>query len=202
RYLQDFERYFDVHTFWEFVQREYDYRREDKTLQMLFIHLIVTALSQTMNKKYLERYKPFIAEQNKTNCYVFVDHWMHHAKDYQIFHDYIHEIEKEILLPDLIGTLPVEAFQGAEVFPSIDRAIIIYIVNSLMEQREDYEAYIDLISLRRTKHFYHLYQNIYDALYYAVKMHAFQKRFSYGIPQGKAIDMYKNYTEDYYMMDT
>src|SRR5699024_7734821 len=62
--------------------------------------------------------------------------------------------------------------------------------------------YIELINLRRTKHFYKAYQNIYDALYYAVKMHAFQKRFSYGIPQGKAIDMYKNYTEDYYMMDT
>ncbi|MBU5465808.1 BREX-1 system phosphatase PglZ type A [Virgibacillus sp. MSJ-26] len=202
RYLKSFSSYFDVQTFWEFTHREYDYQREEKTLKTLFIHMAVTAFSQTMDMKYLDRFSHFIAEQNKTNCYVFIDHWMHHTTDYQIFHDYVHQIEGDIQLPELIRSLPVEAFQNAEVFPYVDRAVIIYIVNSLMEQREDYEDYIDLISVRRPKHFYHMYQYIYDALFYAVKMHAFHKRYSYGIPQEKAIDMYNKYTEDYYLMDT
>ena len=202
RYIKSFSSYFDVETFWEFTRREYDYQREEKTLKTLFIHLAVTAFSQTIDTKYLERFTHFIAEQNKTNCYVFIDHWMHHTTDYQVFQDHIQQIEEDIQLPELIRTLPNEAFQEAEVFPYIERATIIYIANSLMEQREDFDDYIDLISIRRTKHFYHTYQYIYDALFYAVKMHVFHKRYSYGIPQGKAIDMYNKYTEEYYLMDT
>src|SRR5699024_11581343 len=126
----------------------------------------VTAFGQTIDMKYLDRFSHFIAEQNKTNCYVFIDHWMHHTTDYQIFHDYIHQIEGDIQLPELIQSLPVEVFQNAEVFPYVDRAVIIYIVNSLIEQREDYEEYIDLISERRLKHIIHMFLLHYDTHFY------------------------------------
>ena len=59
---------------------------------------------------------------------------------------------------------------------------MIYIANSLLEQREDYEKYIELIEKRRSKHFYEKYQNIYEAIYYTVKMHEFIKNIRHGIP--------------------
>jgi uncharacterized protein (TIGR02687 family) len=202
RYLKDFKRYFDVETFWEYVKREYDYQREDKNLKTLLIHLLMSAFSQTMDLKHLENYYHFIAEYNRTNCFVFIDHWMHDTRDYEVLHDYIDRLEEEIQLPALIKQLPIEVFQEADIFPYIDRAAIIYIANSLLEQKEDYDRYIELISLRRTKHFYPRYENIYDALLYTVKMNAFRKQYEYGIPTGFPEDMYEAYIDDYYRMDT
>lgn len=201
RYLIDLESFFNIATFWDYVERYYDYKRKQKSLNTLFIHLAVTAFSQTIKEKYLTDYSKYIAEYNKTNAFVFIDHWMNHKTDYKKFNEYINLIEKEIKLPETIQQLPVEVFVEAEVFPYIDRAIIIYITNSLFEKHEDYDRYIEFINIRRTKHFFEKYRNTYEALYYAVKMQAFQKRYEYGLPQGRAIDIYKSYVNEYYKMD-
>lgn len=200
-YLNDLERFFELNTFWDYVEREYDYKRSEKTLKTLFIHLAVTAFSQSMDEQYLSQFAQFIAEQNKTNALVFIDHWMHHKSDDEIFNEYIKLVESEINLAETINALPIEVFEDADVFPYIDRAVIIYIANSLMENREDYERYLEIISLRRTKHFYEEFRNTYEALYYTVKMYAFHKKYAYGIPLGQAIDLYDAYTQDYYQMD-
>jgi len=202
RYLKDFDRYFDLATFWEYVERLYGYHREKKSLKTLFIHLAVTALSQTMDEKYLNNLSQFIAIENKTNAFVFIDDWMNHKTDYEIFNKYIKDIEQETKLATTINGLSVDDFKEADVFPYIDRAVITYIATSLLEQKEDYENYLHVISARRTKHFYEEFYYMYDALYYTVKMYDFQKKFSYGIPQGQAVDIYDAYVTDYYKMDT
>src|SRR5690625_1999583 len=202
RYLHDFTRFFDIDTFWAYVEREYAYSREEKTLKTLFIHLAVTAFSQSIPEENLAALQHFISDQNRANIYVFIDQWMHHRTDYQIYNEYIQLIEEEIRLKDIINTLPIDIFKSADVFPYIDRAIIIEVSNNLMENHEDYEACINLINERRGKHFYEQFEHTYTALYYTVKMFDFHKRYSHGIPQGEAIDIYQAYTEDYYVMDT
>ncbi|MCD8503185.1 MAG: hypothetical protein LRY71_17915 [Bacillaceae bacterium] len=67
---------------------------------------------------------------------------------------------------------------------------------------EDYEEYIKLIKLRRAKHFYETYENIYEALYYTVKIHELYKEQEARIPQGQAVEMYQTYVNKYYVMDT
>ncbi len=70
---------------------------------------------------------------------MFIDHWMHHKTDYVIFDEYAEMAEQEIQLSNIINNLPVETFKQADIFPYIDRAIIIYIANGLVTQLEDYE---------------------------------------------------------------
>lgn len=202
RFLKDFESYFDVDTFWAYVAREYDYKREEKSLQTLFIHLAMTAFSRSIAEKHLSNYGQFIAENNKTNAYVFIDHWMHHKSDYKIYNGYIVETENKVKLQSLINSLSIEDFSNAEIFPYIDRAIIIYIINSLLDNQEDYDDYIELISARRSNHFFEQYKNKYEALLNVVKMFAFKKQYDYGIPQGNAIHAYEGYVNEYYLMDT
>lgn len=201
RYLQVFKKYFDIQTFWDYTKRLYDYQRRETSLQTLFIHLAVTAFSQSMDSVYLKDVQQFIADYNKTNAYVFIDHWMHHSIDQDEFQTYIEETEKEIQLSELLNEVPINIWKGAGVFPYIDRAIISYIANSLLNQQEDYDDYLDLMESRRTKHFYKKYQYIYEALFYIVKMNTFYKRFAYGIPEQKDIEMYNAYINDYYVMD-
>jgi uncharacterized protein (TIGR02687 family) len=202
KYLSLMEKYFDIQIFWTYMANHYGYNREEKTLKTLFIHLTVTAFSHSVSEKHLTNVKSYIAERNKTNALVFIDHWMHHKTDYVQFDDYAEMVEQEIRLLSIVNSIPVEEFKQADIFPYIDRAIIIYIANSLVTKLEDYEEYTKLIMLRRAKHYYQKYASVYEALYYTVKMHEFYKEHLHGIPQGRSIDLYESYVKEYHLMDT
>lgn len=202
KFLSLMDKYFDISVFWKYVANKYGYMRETKTLKTLFIHLTVTALSHSISENYLTAVKDFIAVRNKTNALVFIDHWMHHKSDYTLFDEYSEMVEQEIQLSNIMQSIPIEEFKQADIFPYIDKAIIISIANSLMEKLEDYEEYSKLIKLRRVKHYYEQYTSVYDALYYTVKMHAFYKEHQQGMPQGRAIELYQAYVNEFSKMDT
>ncbi|MEQ2466697.1 BREX-1 system phosphatase PglZ type A [Niallia hominis] len=196
------EKFFDIEVFWNYVSNHYGYEREKKSLKTLFIHLVVTAFSQSVGEENLNVLGDFISNRNKTNAVVFIDHWMHHKTDYMVFDEYAKMAEQEIQLSNIINNLPIETFKQADTFPYVDRAIIIYIANGLVTQLEDYDEYTKLIKLRRAKHYYDNFASIYEALYYTVKIHEFYKEHQQGIPQGRAIDLYQAYVNDYHLMDT
>ncbi|WP_367613792.1 BREX-1 system phosphatase PglZ type A [Heyndrickxia ginsengihumi] len=202
KYIELIEKYFDKGVFWRYVSSIYGYEKEEKSLKTLFMHLTVTALSHSMDESYLANVKSFIAERNRPNALVFIDHWMHHKSDYVHYDELAVLIEQELKLATIINSIPVEAFKQADTFPYFDKAIIIYIANSLEAAHEDYEEYIKLINLRRVKHFYEQYQFIYEALFYTVKMYEFYKKYRSGIPKVSAIDMWKSYVNEYHAMDT
>jgi uncharacterized protein (TIGR02687 family) len=201
KYLQQIEKYFDIQVFWNYVTERFGFEQDNKSLKTLFIHLTVTTLSHSVDEKHLSLLKNYIANRNKSNALVFIDHWMHHKTDYLVFDQLSEVVEKEIKLADFVNQLPVSEFKTADTFPYFDKAIIIYIANSLDARLEDYEDYIKLINLRRAKHFYERFQYIYEALYYTVKMFEFYKKYSLGIPQAQALDMYRAYVEEYHKMD-
>lgn len=200
--LSQLKRFFDIDIFWRYVANYYGYVRETKTLKTLFIHLTVTAFTHSISDEYLTSVKDFIAVRNKANALVFIDHWMHHKTDGVVFDQYAEMVEQEIKLSSILQDIPVDEFKQADTFPYIDKVIIIYIANNLMESLEDYEEYTKLIKLRRVKHYYEKYASIYEALYYTVKMQEFYKAHQQGIPQGSAIDLYKAYRDEYFVMDT
>jgi len=201
KYLDSIAKYVGLETFWNMVSERYGYEQVQKSLKNLFIHLTVTTLSHAINEGHLSLIKNYIASRNKSNALVFIDHWMHHKTDYQVYNEYSKVAEKEIKLSDIINQLPIDEFKTADTFPYIDKAIIIFIANSLEERLEDYEAYTELINLRRVKHYYEQYQYIYEALYYTVKMFEFHKKYSTGIPKTQAVEMYRSYVNDYHQMD-
>ncbi|MFS0559411.1 BREX-1 system phosphatase PglZ type A [Terribacillus sp. 179-K 1B1 HS] len=202
KYLSLLEKFFDIDVFWNYVSNHYGYEREKKSLKTLFIHLVVTAFSQSVEEENLNELSDFISNRNKANAVVFIDHWMHHKADYVVFDEYAEMAEQEIQLSNIINNLPIEVFKQADTFPYLDRAIIVYIANGLVTQLEDYEEYTKLIKLRRAKHYYDNFASIYEALYYTVKIHEFYKEHRQGIPQGRAIDLYQAYVNDYHLMDT
>ncbi|WP_462406688.1 BREX-1 system phosphatase PglZ type A [Gracilibacillus sp. Marseille-QA3620] len=202
KYVHSMEKYFDINVFWKYVSNLYAYDKENRMLKTLFIHLTVTTLSHSIEESLLSNIKSYIAERNKSNSLIFIDHWMHHKVDYMIYNELAEIVEQEIQLANIVRPLSIEAFKNADTFPYFDKAIIIYIVNSLEAKHEDYEEYIKLINLRRVKHFYERFQCIYEALFYTVKMYEFYKKYNIGIPKGSVIDMWKSYVNEYYLMDT
>ena len=201
KYMAQMEKFFDLAAFWKHVEQLYGYEREKKTLKTLFIHLTVTALSHAIKEEYLAGIKDFIAVRNRTNSLVFIDHWRHHKTDYAVFDEYAAGIEIEINLLSLIQSISVEEFKQADIFPYFDKAIIIKIANSLLENLEDFESYTKLIKLRRVKHYYDQFSFVYEALYYTVKMHEFYKEHKQGLMQGEPIAIHEAYVKEYYVMD-
>lgn len=202
KYLDLIGKFFDTQVFWKYVSERYGFEQSKPTLKGLFLHLTVSALSHAIEERHLSLIKNYIATRNKSNAFVFIDHWMHHKSDYHVYDELAEIAEKEIKLADIVNQLPVDEFKTADTFPYFDKAIIIYIANSLEARLEDYEEYIKLINLRRAKHFYEQYQYIYEALYYTVKMFEFYKKYSLGIPKAQALDMFRAYVNEYHQMDT
>ncbi|WP_134684887.1 BREX-1 system phosphatase PglZ type A [Brevibacillus migulae] len=202
KYLDLIGKFFDSQVFWKYVSDRYGFEQSNPLLKGLFLHLTVSALSHAVEERHLSLIKNYIATRNKSNAFVFIDHWMHHKTDYLVYDQLAEMAEKEIRLADILNQLPVEEFKTADTFPFFDKAIIIYIANSLDARLEDYEEYIKLINVRRAKHFYEKYQSIYEALYYTVKMFEFYKKYSLGIPKAQALDMFRSYVNDYHQMDT
>src|SRR5699024_1913243 len=187
--------------FWNYVSRHYGYNREEKTLKTLFIHLIMTAATRSINEEHLIAYNSFIAKENQTNAYVFVDHWMNHRKDQLTYNNYIKSIEQELKVSEIINELPIDEYVNSEVFPFVDQAIISYIGNRLKDDQEDFEHYLTLIQTRRTKHFYQTFRPIYEALHYAIKIYEFKHKYKHGIPKDQSSRMYDAYAEEYYLVD-
>lgn len=124
KYITLMEKYFDINMFWKYVSNLYGYDREDKSVKTLFMHLTVTTLSHSMEESSLSNIKSFIAERNRSNALVFIDHWMHHKSDFAIYNELAEIVEKEIKLADIVHQLSIEAFKNADTFPYFDKAKI------------------------------------------------------------------------------
>jgi uncharacterized protein (TIGR02687 family) len=201
KYLEKIAKFFDINRFWYYVEKNYGFKQENRTLKKLLIHLMITNLSFDVSEDKLSNYKEFISESNKSNCYNFINRWMNHKSDYEIYDKYADKIEKEIAFGSVLGDIHIDEIKNADVFPFIDKAIIMYILNGLNNRIEDFEAYIKLIRLRRTKHFYEKFRSIYEALYNTVKMFEFKKNHNNTLILTSASNMLEAYTKDYYQMD-
>lgn len=202
KFIIEMEKFFDVDTFWKYVHKYYGFDQTHPSLKKLMTHLTVTALSQTVSEEYLVNVKGYIASNNKTNSLIFIDRWMYHAEDSEVYDQYAREIERDINIKDVVQQMKIDEFKKTDIFPYLDKAIIHYIFNGIKAQLEDYEEYKSLIRLRRAKHFYGANKAIYEALFNIVEMYEFKKQFPMGIPKQSMKDMHNSYLEGYFNMDT
>lgn len=199
-YLKKIDSFFDANRFWRYLSDYYGYEGENKSLKGLLIHLMINALSTLMSSEKLEMYKDLLTDIGKTNCAVFIDRWMNHKTDYKKYDSYAKNIEDEILFSRVLQSADIDDIKIVDIFPSVDQAIILYILDALEHNLEDYDEYGKLLRLRKTKHFYEKYREIYEGLYYTIKMFEFRKLYP-SIPIELPYNMVKSYVDRYYLMD-
>lgn len=200
KYFKMIDSFFDINSFWYLVERKYGYKEEDKSLKRMLIHMMITTISTSIPDEKLSLFKNFIGETGKENCIIFLDRWMNHKSDYTRYDKYSEEIENDIDFSRLFQTLEIDEIKGIDIFPSIDKGIILYIVDALENKLEDYNEYGKLLRLRKSKHFYEKYRYVYEGLYNCVKIFEFRK-YTPSIPIELPLDMLKTYTDKYYLMD-
>ncbi|WP_026701735.1 BREX-1 system phosphatase PglZ type A [Salibacterium aidingense] len=202
QYVTQFHKFIDENVFWKYAAKYYGFEQNNPTLKKLMTHLMVTALSHSLDDEHLRNIETYLAKHNRSNSFVFIDRWMHHSEDVEIYDQYANSIQNDIQIADIVRHLTIDEIKKVDVFPYLDEAIIQYIYTGLEANHEDYEAYKSIIRIRRAKHFYTKYQYEYECLFLAADMFAFKKEYPMGISKEAMKDMHAKYVNQYYKLDT
>ena len=203
-------------SFWELAEENFGFSAKNPTLKKLFLSFLITHIYK-YSEISLQGYDKYV-NRKENECQVFLKHWMDSSRDSKIFEKYTRDIfaengrDLEKSLQAELDKCDVQTYLESEAVEIFDRVIILHILKSLNSSvdstEEDFKNYLSWIDTRRTKHWFSEYENIYNALEYAVKLFRFSREY-YENP--KAADALKNtrslyellkaYAENYYQID-
>lgn len=199
---ESFKNYGVDRPFWNLVARATGYDEgEDSSLGRLSIHMLLTAASRTMHLEHLAGLDAFISTPHQAYCYDFISDWLHSEANMQLY-EVARYVEEEARLHQRFGKMSVDELENTECFPCINECIL----TSLMKQISDHIIKVDSIKKtvekRRTMVWYDTVSSYYDGLLQVANMQAFFVDHSAGFHTAEPHKIWKEYTEDYYRMDT
>ncbi|KUO77257.1 MAG: hypothetical protein APF81_15475 [Desulfosporosinus sp. BRH_c37] len=189
-----------VDGFWKLTEKYYDYLAKEKSLQGLFTLFIINSLCSVLNRTLPPEWQGLVSTK-QANCVVFLDHFMHHSVDSKVYDKLTEEIEADLHLGEYLEQWDIQDYEQVDLFQAVDRSIIHKLINSLLIGSEEFTQYREIISLRKTKHYYPEFENYYAALSWAIEMYAFKKKYIAGIPERDALAFFEAYTKEYFIMD-
>jgi uncharacterized protein (TIGR02687 family) len=197
---QDIYKYPGAESFWEFARKEYGYSATSLSLKGLLLTIIITAIKATSTVSLLSTWDSYGAGI-KNSCQIFIDHWLSHSTDKDRYEKISKHISEELNLKDHIKTWHPDEYIETEAFEIFDMGIILYIRNALLSDLDEYDRYLEYIFIRKSKHWYEVYKDVYEALECAISMCSFRRRFLGGFPETSPGELFNLYVKDYYQFD-
>lgn len=188
--------------FWKIVETEFGYKSTTPSLKTMFLTIALTSFKTSVYCELPKDWQDFIVG-NKNACTIFISNWFNHSKDSSRLEELLIDLDEEIDLKSRILEWEISDYENSEIFPSIDEAIILQIINNLSKTNA-YNDYYSIIKNRENTHWYgsvEKYRYIYQALYYALKMFEFKHIHNDSIKTANAIKIWELYTSDYFKMD-
>jgi len=187
--------------FWAMVAQASGYREEECDISRLAIHMLLTAATRTMRPEHLAGLDGFISTSHQAYCYDFISEWLHGDENDQLF-ELARYVEEEARLPYRFGKLPVEDLAETELFPCINECILISLMTEIGDQIINVDIITAMVEKRRTCAWYDLVKDFYEGILQVANMQAFLLDHSAGFHTVEARGVWKEYTEEYYKMDT
>lgn len=187
--------------FWAMVGQASGYREEECDISRLATHVLITAATRTMRPEHLAGLDGFISTPHQAYCYDFISEWLHSDENHQLF-ELARYIEDETRLPYRFGKLPVEELADTELFPCINECILTTLMTEISDQIINVDTITAMVEKRRTCAWYDLVKDFYEGILQVANMQAFFLEHSAGFHTVEARGVWKEYTEDYYKMDT
>lgn len=195
------QKFGDEEVFWGLVEKYYGFSLQDKTIETLAVFFMFTHLAESLTINIPTTWLKYISKR-PANCIVLMDQFMHHSNDQLAYNRLADKIGAAVKIDQYIKDWEVNDYIKSETFRVFDENIIQSISNQLLNEIHQYDAYIELIGGRRALHWYSEFQNEYDAVYHAVLLFKKVNELDYFIRQQSPYEMFKTYTEDYYVIDT
>lgn len=202
--------------FWELAKEEFGFTASNPTLKKLFLSFLITHIKRYSGIS-LQEYEQYV-NRKENEGQIFLKHWMDSFQDSRKFEEYAKSVlaengrDLEEGLQAELDKRDVQTYLEAEAVETFDKAIIVRIVNELANPTgltvNDFKTYLAWIEERRTRHWYREYENIYNALEYAVRLFSFAKEY-YDDPKAadelentpSLYELSKKYAETYYRID-
>lgn len=198
---QEFVSYGIDEAFWRMVAQGMGYQDADADLEHLATHLLLTASTRTMRQEFLAGLQMFISSPHQAYCYDLVSDWMR-SEDAREIYKIAEFVERELKLPQRFMKLQVADLVGTEVFPCINEVILVKLMTEISDHIIDVDTITQTVEKRRTCVWYDGVKNYYEGILQVAKMQAFFKEHSAGFHTVEPAKVWKEYTTEYYIMDT
>ena len=182
--------------FWDMVAQGTGYRDgEEATLGKLVAHIFMTAATRTMGMEHFVGLDSFISIPHQSYCYDFLSDWLH-SDDQGKIYDIARYVDKRFKKID------ISYLAETECFPCINECILTEIMTEIGDHIFRVEVIEAMVEKRRTMVWYDRVANHYDGILQAANMQVFFQEHSNGFHTVEAKQVWKEYTEEYYKMDT
>lgn len=198
---QSFVKFGAKDIFWAMVAQVSGYREEEPDLARFSCHVLMTAVTRTMRMDNLAGLDGFISMPHQSYCYDFVSEWMHSGETEELF-EIARSTEEELRLPGRFSQLPVEDLADTEIFPCVNECILTSLMTEISDHIINVDTITSVVQKRRTLLWYDLVQNFYEGIQQVANMQEFFLSHSTGFHTVEAHKVWKEYTSDYYKMDT
>ena len=198
---QSFVKFGAKDIFWAMVAQVSGYREEEPDLARFSCHVLMTAVTRTMRMDNLAGLDGFISMPHQSYCYDFVSEWMHSGETEELF-EIARSTEEELRLPGRFSHLPVEDLADTEIFPCVNECILTSLMTEISDHIINVDTITSVVQKRRTLLWYDLVQNFYEGIQQVANMQEFFLNHSAGFHTVEAHKVWKEYTSDYYKMDT
>ena len=198
---QEFVNYGIDEAFWRMVAQGIGYQDMDSDLAQLATHILLTASTRTMRQEFLAGLQMFISSAHQAYCYDFVSDWMH-SEDAGDIYAIAEHVEGELKLPQRFMKLQVADLVETEIFPCVNEVILVKLMTEISDHIIDVDTITKTVEKRRTCVWYDDVKNYYEGILQVAKMQAFFKEHSAGFHTVEPAKVWKEYTTEYYIMDT
>ena len=197
----EFVNYGANNAFWSMVQQGTGYSSDEPDLGQLATHMLLTATTRTMRLEYLAGLDQFISSPHQAYCFDFVSDWLH-SEDANELAEIARNIEDELKLHQRFMKMEVDELVETEVFPCIHEVILVKLMTEISDHIIDVEVIKRTVDKRRTCIWYETVSDFYEGILQVANMQEFFKEYTTGFHSAEAKKVWKEYTEEYYKMDT
>lgn len=200
KYYSDIKNILGDEILLKYAKKYYGYDKNKFSIKKLLITIIITALSKDIDDSLLANYSSYVSNE-KLNCHIFIDRWMNNIKNTVSYCKVTQVLERELNINEVFTNIDIDILKDIDILPSIDKQIIIYIIEAINNGIRKYNEFIELIKERRTTHFYSECENTYEALISLIHMSMIEYNNMYGILKEDPKTMFDTYKNEYYEMD-
>ena len=198
---REFVNYGADKVFWKLVKQGTGYDAEQPDIAVLATCILLTAATRTMRPEYLAGLDDFISSPHQAFCFDFVSGWLH-DEDSNWFYEIAKTVEDELKLPQRFMKLEVSDLVDTEEFPCLDEVILIKLMKEISDHIIDVDVIKRTVEKRRTCVNYEQFRDYYEGILQVANMQAFYKEHATGFHSAEAKKVWKEYTSEYYRMDT
>ena len=200
--LNNIKRFGSVNAFWRFAQKYTGYIYDgERPLENFAVHLLVSALAQTMNENTLKGLERFISESNKAYCYSVVHEWRNREDNHALW-ELCRTVEQEMNLTLRFEKQSIETLLMADIFPSIHEVILNRMFSDIAEHVVRPELMLKAVENRRTSGWIEKFSYYYDCIYYIARMQEFYHEYAGVFHIVDPKEIWKLYIEKVYEMDS